>query len=594
MNTRAIAQQKTATHFKLSPSATASFSFKRHSLAFAISLTTLILASCGGGSGSQDKGSAATFNQEFSGVAVDGHIARATVFIDGNNNGTRDPWEPYAFTDNEGYFGNNPNTGVNYCASDASTEDAQYCLNTSSRYNNIVLRIDGGYDRLTGEPFLAQLSRRINAADPADTINTVISPITTLVTAMEKSSDQQAVLKSLGMTAADLNVDYLNARGNAEINSWLFNNALKIHKTVTVLSDRIDDNYPEINSETSMPNGTSLWVYRSLAEQLSKPTQQLDAVLTNAPQLISILDNAEEKVRALYKRRDFEIPTDMGNSSNPDRFTRVAAIAADIPKIIDRLINMIDLSMDQGQILGSVRALEALVIKATQESPQNDNTLDNAFRFFLNNNNDSLLEALRLALSDDNANISNLASSSFNDRDFSSASAIEAIARLANNTSPFGNLGGKALRVTDLDLGFSPDGLKDIEIELNFLGNATAVNGGFVACAKYIEDASKEGLGEGNFHGEIINGYWSLLGANSEKTSSYSLLLTFEFLGAKYQAIMKPAGEETINGIKYQQIRFDNNGDIRLWHSKNGFTAQPTLPTSSADCKARLPSRVRL
>ncbi len=586
MNTSPATQTASHTHKKSA--------FKHRTLTLAVSLTTVILASCGSGSGSQDKGTVSAFNQEFSGVAVDGHIARATVFIDGNNNGTRDPWEPYAFTDNEGYYGYNPNTGANYCASDASKEDAQYCLTTSSRYSNIVLRIDGGYDRLTGEPFLAQLSRRINAADPADTVNTVISPITTLVTAMEKPSEQQAVLAALGMTAADLDVDYLNAQGNAEINAWLFNNALKIHKTVTVLSDRIDDNYPEINSETSMPNGTSLWVYRSLAEQLTKPSQQLDSVLTNTTDLISILDNAEEKVRALYKRRDFEIPLDMGNSSNPDRFSRVATVAADIPKIIDRLINMMDVAMDQGQILGNVRALEALVIKATQESPQNDSSLDNAFRFFLNNNNDSLLESLRLALSDDNANIINLALSNFNDSDFSNTASIEAIARLANNTTPFGKLGGKTLKVSDLDLGFSPDGLKDIEIELNFLGGDSAMNGGFVACAKYIEDASKAGLGEGNFHGEIINGYWSLLGANSEKTSSYSLLLTFEFLGANYQAIMKPAGEETVNGIKYQQIRFDNNGDIRIWHSKNGFTAQPALPTNSADCKARLPSRVGL
>ncbi|MDZ7922588.1 MAG: hypothetical protein U5M23_00715 [Marinagarivorans sp.] len=569
-------------------------SFKRHSLMLAVGLATLMLASCGSGSGKQDQGSAATFNQEFSGVAVDGHIARATVFIDSNNNGTRDPWEPYAFTDNEGYFGRNPNTGVNYCAGDANAEDTQYCLNSSSRHNHIVLRIDGGYDRLTGEPFLAQLSRRINADNPADTVNTVISPITTLVTAMENNKDQQAVLTALGMNAADLDVDYLNAQGNTEINSWLFNNALKIHKTITVLSDRIDDNYPDINSETSMPNGTSLWVYRSLAEQLTKPAQQLDSVLTDSTQLVSILDNAEEKVRALYQHHNFEIPADMGSSSNPDRFARVAAIATDIPKIIDRLINMSDIAMDQGQILGNVRALEALVIKTTQESPQIDNTLDNAFRFFLNNNNDSLLEALRLALSDDNANVSNLALSNFNDSDFSSTQAIDAIARLTSNATPFGNLGGKMLKVSDLDLGFSPDGLKDIEIELNFLGDKNAVNGGFIACAKYIEDASKQDLGEGNFNGELINGYWSLLGANSEKASAYSLLLTFEFLGAKYQAIMKPAGEETINGIKYQQIRFDNNGDIRVWHSANGFTTQAELPTNSADCKTRLPSRVGL
>ena len=559
-------------------------------------LGTTALTSCGGGD--QDRGIAATQTQTFSGVAVDGHIARATVFIDSNNNGTRDAWEPFAFTDDDGYYSRNPNTGDDYCAGDANAEEQQYCLRTTSQFSNIVLRIDGGYDRLTGEPFLAQLSRRINAADISQTVNTVISPITTLVTSPQDANTQNTILANIGLTLNDLNIDYLNAYGNSEVDAHLLNTALKIHKTVTVLSDRLDDNYTQMQGETGMPNSASLAVYQSLANEIGRnKATHINATLTNPAQLLSVIDNAEEKIRAIYTQRNMDLPLDMGNTSNPERLERAVNVAVQIPPVVDRLLNELDVAMDKGQVLGNARALEALVIKTTQEGYYNDPSVDNAFRFFLDANNDSLLETLRLALSDDQADINSLANNAFNPIEFNNADAITATARMRNDSSPFSSLQGKRLKISDLDLGFAPNNLKDIEIEINFLANPNATtvsttSGGFIACAKYIEDASKARIGEGNFKGEIVSGYWSLLGATADKASSYSLLLTFDFLDANYQAIMKPAGTATINGVKYQQIRFDNNGDIGLWHSQDGFTEQTTIPSTSADCRSRLPTRI--
>jgi hypothetical protein len=80
--------------------------------------------------------------------------------------------------------------------------------------------------------------------------------------------------------------------------------------------------------------------------------------------------------------------------------------------------------------------------------------------------------------------------------------------------------------------------------------------------------------------------------AEQNHGNSYSLLLNIEFLGANYQAIMKPAGTITINNITMQVIRFDHAGKLQAWHSEEGLQTTTNLPGSDADCEERLPSRV--
>jgi hypothetical protein len=55
--------------------------------------------------------------------------------------------------------------------------------------------------------------------------------------------------------------------------------------------------------------------------------------------------------------------------------------------------------------------------------------------------------------------------------------------------------------------------------------------------------------------GELVKGYWSLLGANENNFKSYSLLLTIEFLGAKYSAVIKSTESIVVNGQTFKQYR---------------------------------------
>ena len=307
------------------------------------------------------------------------------------------------------------------------------------------------------------------------------------------------------------------------------------------------------------------------------------------------MDKAEDTIRAIYTQRDVALPADMGSTQAPGKHARAATLAAQVPPVVNRLLNVLDVSMDHGQVLGNARALEAVIIKAINERAENDTYIDNAFSFFLDGNNDSKLESLRVALSDDRADINALANNDFSGSDFETAQDIAPAARVRNDANAFTNLGEKQLKISDLDLGFGPSNLNDIELELYFTAGETGLSGSIIACAKYIDGASQTRLGEGNFRGEVLSGFWSLLGATADKPSSYSLLLTFDFLGANYQAIMKPAGETSISGTNYQQIRFDYDGEIRVWHSQAGFAERTqSTPKNAKDCEQRLPSRVGL
>ena len=249
---------------------------------------TLALSGCGGTG--QDDGTASTSSTTFSGTAIDGYLARATVFLDSNNNGTRDAWEAFAFTDNEGFYSYNPNTDTNYCDSGASAQQAQYCLITTGNHSDIVVRIDGGYDVLTGEPFLGQMSRRVDATVNEEITESVVSPITSLLVDVESSTDRDSLLSSLGISESDLDVDYLDTDGAGSIDANLLNTALKIHKTVAILSDRLTDTYDEIGEDFGTPNDASSAVYPNLAEQIIAANTPLDTALADSSVLAGVLD----------------------------------------------------------------------------------------------------------------------------------------------------------------------------------------------------------------------------------------------------------------------------------------------------------------
>lgn len=550
----------------------------------------ILLTACGGSE--QDQGTVSQTQQVFRGQAVDGYIARATVYIDTNNDSTRNAWEPFAFTDNEGFYSFNPNNNTDYCNDNASTEQAQFCLQTNAQVTEAVIRIDGGYDVLTGEPFLGQMSRRITGIAKGEIQNTLITPLTSLFTYVTSQEERLALLNSLQINEAELNINYLNVDGSGQIDSHLFNAAIKVHKVVTVLSDRLTDTYDEIGQELGTPNDASSAVYKNVVNELISATATFDIVMTNAAALLNIVNNAENEIRDVYLRKDIELPQPsnaLENDNNANHYNRIIDVATSLANTVDVFINP-NTSIDELTALASARAVETLVIKAVNEEGI-DTTIDNLTSFITGNNN-LLIDALLASLSLETANIASLAQNDFTGSDFDTENEIRAASLLPDNTQGFNQLGGLTLKISDLDLGSAPNNLEDKEVEFYFSGEPSALQGSFTACVKYIDDASSNGnLGEGNTRGELIDGFWSKLGA-SNTGESYSTLLTLSFLGSTYQAILKPAGEETLNAITYNKLRFDFDGKIKQYYSEDGFITSTTIPTTNDQCKAKLPSRV--
>jgi hypothetical protein len=557
---------------------------------FILSTVIALLTACGGTG--QDKPSKTTASQQFiSGVAIDGHLARATVFLDTNDNSTRDPWEAFAFTDNEGYFSTNPTTNANYCATTATKEQSQYCLSAPADLVSVVLRIEGGYDIITGEPFFGQMSRRIKP-NGKNVMFSTITPLTTLLSSAETTAEINKILTSLNISESDLDIDYF--KSDSAVNIKLLTLALKLHKVTTLLSDRLVDTYLEIGEEMGTPNDATSVVYEKMADEMINTSASVSDIISDEKTLIRILDSSEKILQTIYTSNELALPTDLGDSGNPNKLVRVAEISSHINDIIDGLIPS-DASADNKRTLGAIRALETIIIKSTSEGETKDKSIDNAITFFTDDTKPELVQAFSSGLNGDNFDLSSLSSNSFDATELSTPEKIASITQIPDTIVPFSQLGGYRIKVSDPDLGQAPNNLKDEEIEFYFKGNATSFSGEFGACAKHIKGAKSDGtLGEGNTRGEVITGFWSLLGATTQHPKSYSLLITLKFLGANYQAIMKPAAANKPNNQETQFFRFDNNGEFVVWDSADGFISNVSIPSSNKECELRLPSRVGL
>ena len=543
------------------------------------------LLSCGGTG--QDNGQAIHQSQVVNGLAIDGYLARSMVFIDYDNNQTRDPWEPYAFTDDDGYFSFNQKTNIDYCAATAPESRKIFCLSTNRGLAGAVLRIDGGYDVMTGEPFYGQLSRRLAPDSPNSRETILISPITSLLTEIPSEIARNSILAAMELSERDLDEDYLDSTDGIKHN--LLNKAIKLHKTVALISQAVGESYSDLGSQPGAMNDASAMVYKHLALQLAGGNRNIDDVTADSNLIAQIIAGTEIDVLDYYDNWEIPLPYQRGSALEPSSITdRTSGLS----QLINTLVSQDSSTNDMSTIIGSLKLVEAMSIKAASGSA-NGAALRSAVNFILDEQNRPLLNDLIASLADANSDLISVANIDFVNSELNSFDAVRAASQLPSGTTAFRSLAGQQLRVSDMDLGNAPNQLRDSEIEFYFQGGEDDVQGSFSACVKYIKDANINGkLGDANTRGELVKGYWSLLGANQNGGASYSLLLTIEFLGTRYQAILKPAGQARFNDADMRGIRFDYGNELRTWYTRSGPEPIQYSPTSASDCTNRLPSRI--
>lgn len=177
--------------------------------------SALFLTGCGGGGGGG--GLFGSSGQTIGGVAVDGYLQYATVFLDANRNGIADAGEPTTTTDAAGRY-----------TLDYST--------WSGSITGLRIVVTGGVDSDTGFPFSGQLSAPIDKATQAQ----VVTPLTTLVDAMvaqglatDVNTAKQQVAQALGLTTDQLSTDPVAALAS---NPGIYTTGVALQRAVQMLA----------------------------------------------------------------------------------------------------------------------------------------------------------------------------------------------------------------------------------------------------------------------------------------------------------------------------------------------------------------------
>lgn len=176
----------------------------------AAACAALFVASCGG------SGSSASANV-ITGLAVDGYVQGATVFLDANRNGLKDTGEPSTTTDLSG----------------------RYTLDlgaTSESVLGLPVVVTGGVDSDTGLAFTGRLSASVESVGQGQ----VITPLTTLVDAMvsnnyapDIASAKQKVATALGLTVSQLSTDPVAAIAS---NPGIYAQSVTLQRSIQLLA----------------------------------------------------------------------------------------------------------------------------------------------------------------------------------------------------------------------------------------------------------------------------------------------------------------------------------------------------------------------
>lgn len=186
-------------------------------------LALAALTACGGGNSG---GTKTVLGAGLSGVAVDGYLQGASVYLDVNRNGLLDDGEPSTTTDASG----------------------RYTLDTraiNGALNGMKVIVTGGVDTDTGYAFTGRLTAHVEDATQAQ----VVTPLTTVLDAMVSSglatdvaSARSRLAASLGLNTQDLTLDPLEVLNTKP---GIYAAGVSLQKAVELLASAAQNTTPE-------------------------------------------------------------------------------------------------------------------------------------------------------------------------------------------------------------------------------------------------------------------------------------------------------------------------------------------------------------
>ena len=242
--------------------------------------------------------------QSLNGLAVDGRVAGGKVWVDSNDDYAVDDFEPFAYTDSQGYYSNNPISGENYCdLPEISDEYQRYCLVFGSSMDSMTIRIEGGIDLSTGEKLkgVMAMTSTFDESGVSDT-PLVMSPLTTLLSAATDDTEREDIRTAMGIESdEDLRVDFSAA--NSDKNKRLLANAVAVQSMMDILTGSADADSTETAAQQKLIKSLS----KSIATNKVAPAQFDTTMLTSLVTEVSTDATKQSSVSARLLALNVEI-----------------------------------------------------------------------------------------------------------------------------------------------------------------------------------------------------------------------------------------------------------------------------------------------
>ena len=490
--------------------------------------------------------------QSLNGLAVDGRVAGGKVWVDSNDDYAVDDFEPFAYTDSQGYYSNNPISGENYCdLLENSDEYQRYCLVFGSSMDSMTIRITGGIDLSTGEKLkgVMAMTSTFDESVVSDA-PLVMSPLTTLLSAATDDTEREDIRTAMGIESdEDLRVDFSAA--NSDKNKRLLANAVAVQSMMDILTGSADADSTETAAQQKLIKSLS----KSIATNKVAPAQFDTTMLTS---LVT------------------EVSTDATKQSSVS--ARLLALNVEINKIAD-------ITNTDADVRALLKASEVISQLVKKEASGTD---AEAIKKILDSGIDTLSASLKSTLTDDTVEfditsittslvtVGKTAVTNNTDFDVSEVTAAVNDAKLSSGTV----WGGQwfVLGATSEDIG---DVTVGSYMAIHLDGDAASTSGPLGMCINVTSATSSDP--EDSFVNEFIGGTWS-------KVSAGAVILNLDYEGQTFQGQMKAKVEA--NTFRFES---DVDGTIEsgnLVLDVNGVSAltNVALPTSAADCANKVDS----
>lgn len=614
------------------------------------------LAACGGANEMQDgplpgvdtAGVVTADNStKIAGAALAGYVANGLVWVDLRDNDTLDGTEPFAYTDPEGYFSYNPNTGVNYCASDQALLQ-QHCLRIGQSAGIVEVKVAKGTQLFGGTPFVSVLTQNVNLEKARTSFPALIElgakPSGNSIIWQEQVSQHQVLMSPLGTLAHYLPDDaalseIIQAFGlsasfelsneialSTNFMEGINNNSDQIAKELFVANSTINaiaDNFT-LNLDAAF-SGIDLGfdgfainnadnVYKALAQiamnaigadPVASPNVFTNVVTknlqSNQPLLdVSQLVNAQDLMRANISSDyagntlfNFPIQTPVDRSLMAQEVVNLTSMASNIS-----LNDSITLAL-----LSDFNSLHKFDAKSfnrptniVQQVRLNEKIQELALRVFNQTSADSalgnLLKSARnpiILSAGTNIDIVGLKSALLQ----SDLSPDETVITSDNSEFMLSNADSLIIPGSYLSLSGVQDGNEQGQLLVYFDGLEDDTSGSITMCVAYNNPSDPSD----NISGKRFTGSWGLIGESGNRLSLLAegfrvqMNILGETLGSDVPSEQQVPSLQRIPNELYGKFGFSLNDDSASWHSDNasisedfGFRTIESTPNTDLQC----------